>query len=82
VLADVSVMSRRHFLCPRGKDAAAAEGKPGVTRRPGSSYRPRLPVVSNCKPSLLNVLPLPVGPRLPQMDFEPIFDGPFSAKSI
>jgi hypothetical protein len=39
--------------------------------------------VSNCKPSLLNVLPLPVGLHFEQIkSFEPIFRGPLGASQI
>jgi hypothetical protein len=58
------------------EDAADADGEPRV-RGIWASHLPAL--VSNCKPSLLNVLPLRVAFYLPQKDFEPIFDGPFSA---
>src|SRR5262249_40677402 len=44
-----------------------------------TSILARLPLLSNCKPSMENFLPFPIGPRLEQMDFEPIPRGPFSA---
>jgi hypothetical protein len=39
-------------------------------RRAGSAHGRRLPLMSNCKPSLLNVLPFPVGLHFEIKNFE------------